>query len=311
MRRILYACASLVLLLSCAWCTRVEAAPSYPQPTGFVVDTADIIDTETEARITARLTAFEVTSTIEIAIATITSLEEYSVEEYATGLFENWGVGKAKQDSGVLLLVAPNERKVRIEIGYGLEGALTDLESSQIIETILVPAFIEGNYSQGIDEASHAIITAVEGEYTAQTSAYDSGALGWIMAAFILLISGFIGFVIFSQVVLVLSRSKSFAAGGILGGGIGSLIGLVIGSVFIGGILGAAFGLFLDWAVSRLPTFQKLRKKAEEQKEYQQKNWPPKKGGWGGFGGGGGSSGGGFGGFGGGRSGGGGSSGSW
>ncbi len=312
MRRILYAIAFLVFV-SLAWYGAILAAPNYPAPTGFVVDAAHIIDDSIETRITARLSALEVTSTSEIAVATVASLEDLSIEEYATGLFAYWGVGKAKQDNGVLLLVAPNEREVRIEVGYGLEGALTDLESSHIIDTILIPAFKDNKYGEGIDEAVNAIVQAVEGEYSVETVTTDDGVMGWIGALFILLIAGFIGFVVFSQVVLELSQSKSFVAGGIVGGGLGALMGLIAGSVFMGGVLGALFGAFVDWAVSRSPQFQKLREKALQMKKDRKNNWPPRGGGsWGGgFGGGGGRSSGGFGGFGGGMSGGGGSSGRW
>lgn len=310
MRRILYACASF-LLVSFAWFFYTHAAPSYPEPTGFVVDAAYIIDDATEARITARLSAFEATSTSEIAVATVSSLEDSSIEEYATGLFQYWGVGKSKQDNGVLLLVAPNEREVRIEVGYGLEGALTDIESSQIIDTILIPSFKEGNYSQGIESAVEATVLAVEGEYSASDVTYDSGWMDWFGAILVLAIAGFVGFVVFSQVLFEFSRSKSFVAGGILGGGLGALIGMIAGSVFLGGILGTFFGLFVDWAVSRSPRFQRLRTKAEKVRAERKRNWPPRGGSsWGG-GGSSGSSGGGFGGFGGGSSGGGGASGKW
>ncbi len=301
-----------IFVIAFAWGTVAHAAPNYPAPTGFVVDAANIIDDSVEASIVERLTAFEATSTIEIAVATIPSLEDLSIEEYATGLFQYWGVGKEKQDDGVLLLVAPTERKVRIEVGYGLEGALTDLESSQIIQDILVPAFKAGNYSQGIDSAVDAIVESVQGEYSAGTFSSSGGDfLGSAMGFLILLVVGFFVWVIVSQVILQLSRSKSIIAGGIIGGGLGSLMGLIMGTTLIGAIGGILFGLFVDWAVSRLPRFKKLREKAEKVAKELKKR-PPGSGGFSGFGGGSsrGSSGG-FSGFGGGMSGGGGSSGSW
>ncbi len=312
MRRIVYAFA-FIIFLSFAWFSSANAAPTYPAPAGFVVDQANIIDDTIEARITARLSALEATSTSEISVATVSSLEDLTIEEYALELFEYWKVGKAKQDNGVLLLIAPNEREVRIEVGYGLEGALTDIESSQIIDNILIPAFKENNYSEGIDEATIAIVAAVEGEYSSEIAPYDDGVMGWIGALIILSIVGFIGFAIFSQVVLELSKSKSFVAGGIVGGVFGSLMGLIVGSAFIGGVLGTIFGAVVDWAVSRSPEFQKFRQKALQQKKDRKNNWPPRSGGFGGgsFGGGSGKSSGGFGGFGGGSSGGGGASGRW
>ncbi len=315
MRRYWHLIIGFFVIASLAWFSSVYASPTYPPVTGFVVDTANIIDNLAEARITARLEALEATSTSEIAVATVPSLEGYSIEEYSTGLFSYWGIGKAKQDNGVLLLVAPSEREVRIEVGYGLEGALTDIESADIINNILVPAFREDEYSQGIEQAVDAIIVAVDGEYSA-TSAYsgDTGIGGWVAAIFILLVVGFVGFAILAQIIFTLSRSKSIVAGGFVGAGFGAIGGAMVGSVMLGVLLGIGFGLLLDWALSRHPSFQKLRQKAAEDYKKAKSDWPPKSGGWtsGGFGGGrsGGSSGG-FGGFGGGSSGGGGASGRW
>ncbi len=315
MRRILHAITS-VIVVSFVWVQTAYTAPTYPQPTGFVVDDAGVIDAMVEARITDRLSALAVTSTSEIAVATVSSLEDFTIEEYAIGLFEFWGVGAAKQDNGILLLVAPNEREVRIEVGYGLEGALTDFETSQIIDTILIPAFKTGDFSTGIEEATIAITQAVEGEYIAP--AYDDGVAGWFAAIFVLIIAGSIIFTVFSQVFLQLSRSRSFVAGGIVGGGLGALVGMITNTVLLGGVFGFGFGLLVDWAVSRLPQFRKFRESAEKISKEGKKNWPPRSGGWtgggfggGGFGGGGGKSSGGFGGFGGGSSGGGGASGRW
>ncbi len=315
MRRYWYLVIGFFITASLVWFSSVHAAPTYPTVSGFVVDAANIIDDVTETRITSRLEALEATSTSEIAVATVPSLEGYSIEEYSTGLFSYWGIGKAKQDNGVLLLVAPSEREVRIEVGYGLEGALTDLESADIINSVLVPAFRENKYSQGIEQAVDAIVVAVDGEYSA-TSAYsgDTGIGGWIAAIFILLIVGFIGLVILTQIMFTLSRSKSIVAGGFVGAGFGAIGGAIVGSVMLGVLLGVGFGLLLDWALSRHPSFQKFRQQAIEDHKKAKSNWPPKSGGWtsGGFGGGrsGGSSGG-FRGFGGGSSGGGGASGRW
>lgn len=311
MRRIVFAFACIILL-SFACFSSAKAAPTFPAPTGFVVDQANIIDDTTEARITARLSALEATSTSEIAVATVSSLEDLTIEEYALELFEYWKVGKAKQDNGVLLLIAPNEREVRIEVGYGLEGALTDIESSQIIDNILIPAFKEGDFSAGIDQATEAVVQAVEGEYSSISPSTGSDPVGAVMGILILSVVGFIAWAIVSQILFAMSRTKSFVAGGVVGAGLGSLMGLIVQSVFIGALLGGIFGAFLDWALSRLPQFKKFRDKAEQESK-NSKNRPGGRGPWGGFGGssGSGRSSGGFGGFGGGSSGGGGASGRW
>ncbi len=315
MRRIWYVVCLVFFGLS-VWWVDLSAAPNYPTVTGFVVDQAQIIDTNTEARITARLETLEATSTSEIAVATVSSLEGYTIEEYSTGLFSYWGIGKAKQDNGVLLLIAPNEREVRIEVGYGLEGALTDLESSQIIDSILIPAFRAEKYSAGIEEAVNALIQAVEGEYSASSSTYsdESNVVGWIMGIIIVLVLLFFAWAIFSAALMEFSRSKSVLGGSILGALIGSFVGGLTGSWIYAGIFGAIIGGLVDWAISHLSIFKRFRQKAEE----EAKNRPtgPRKGGFGGSstkwgGGSSGKSSGGFGGFGGGRSGGGGASGRW
>lgn len=131
--------------------------------TGRVVDYAGMIDTATEAALTARLEAFEQKSSDQIVVATINSLEGDSIEDFANRQFRAWGLGQAGEDNGILLLVARDDRKMRIEVGYGLEGTLTDLHSKLIIENTMVPAFRAGDFSGGISRAVDDIILVLEG----------------------------------------------------------------------------------------------------------------------------------------------------
>ncbi len=127
----------------------------------YVLDEANIIDDIVEARIEALSARVEAaTPGAEIAVVTVNTLGGGTIEEYAEQRFETLGIGSASEDNGVLLLVAPNERKVRIEVGYGLEGALPDALAGDIIDTDLTPRFREGDYSGGI-EAGHARIAGV------------------------------------------------------------------------------------------------------------------------------------------------------
>ena len=128
----------------------VVAAQQLPKPTGRVNDFANVIDAATEAEIDRRLDQLEQQTSSEIAVATIPSLEGISVEEYANRLFKEWGVGQAKQDNGVLVLVAPTDREMRVEVGYGLEGVLPDGLAGQVIRDDFTPRFKEGDYSGGI-----------------------------------------------------------------------------------------------------------------------------------------------------------------
>ncbi|MCV0379685.1 YgcG family protein [Nitratireductor sp.] len=139
------------------------AAAELPRLTGRVVDDAGILNAETTARLTGKLEAFEQKSSDQIVVATIRSLDGEALEPFANRLFRAWGLGQAGEDNGVLLLVALDDRKMRIEVGYGLEGTLTDLHSKLIIENTMVPAFRAGDYDAGIDGAVDDIIMVLEG----------------------------------------------------------------------------------------------------------------------------------------------------
>jgi uncharacterized protein len=153
-----------VLLVTCALIlvTCVAAAQSYPKPTGRINDFANVIDPAVEAELDRLLDQLEQKTSSEVAVATIPSLDGVSVEEYATGLFKAWGIGQAKQDNGVLVLVAPTDREMRIEVGYGLEGVLPDGLAGQIIREDFTPRFRDGDYSGGIRNGVGRVVEVVE-----------------------------------------------------------------------------------------------------------------------------------------------------
>ena len=137
-------------------------AADLPALTGRVVDNANIIDTATEAALTQKLADFEIKGSDQIVVATINSLDGEEIEPYATRLFNSWKLGQAGKNNGVLLLVAKNDRKMRIEVGYGLEGTLTNQHATRIIEDDMVPAFRAGDFSGGISKAVDDMITVIE-----------------------------------------------------------------------------------------------------------------------------------------------------
>jgi len=137
----------------------------YPEYTSFVNDYVGVIESDLKNQIEQLCIEVEQNTGAEIAVAVIDSLQEITVEEYAVKLFEKWGIGKAKEDNGVLLLIAIQDRKLRIEVGYGLEGAITDLEAGDIINDVIVPRFKEDNYSLGIYEGTTAIANEIYKEY--------------------------------------------------------------------------------------------------------------------------------------------------
>ncbi len=152
------ALALIVALALAAGLATAFAELTYPALTGRVVDAAHILDPATVAALEARLAAQEAKTTDQVVVATVPSLQGTSVEDYANRLFRAWQIGQKTKNNGVLLLVAPNERKVRIEAGYGLEGILTDAVSSLIIRNAIVPSFKAGDMAGGVRKGTDAVL---------------------------------------------------------------------------------------------------------------------------------------------------------
>lgn len=142
----------------------LAAEPSYPALTGRVVDGANLLSSEAHQRIAAKLKAYEDKTSDQVVVATVPSLQGIGIEDFANGLFRFWKLGQAKTNNGALLLVAPSERKVRIEVGYGLEGALTDALSKVIITTAVAPKFKTGDFAGGIEGGVDAILNILSGD---------------------------------------------------------------------------------------------------------------------------------------------------
>lgn len=140
----------------------VFAQGSLPKPAGRVNDFAELLGAPARAALEQRLQDVETKTSSEIAVATVKSLDGMSVEEYANRLFKEWGVGQAKTDNGVLILVAPNEREMRIEVGYGLEGVLPDGLAGEIRDEHFLPRFRDDDYAGGITAGVNRIADIVE-----------------------------------------------------------------------------------------------------------------------------------------------------
>lgn len=264
-------------------------------PTGFVNDYANLMTPASRASLEDELAQFEQNTKHEITVVTIDNLQGDAIENFAVKLFEDWKIGKKGADNGVLFLISKEDRQMRIEVGYGLEGALTDIQSAAIIDQIAKPNFQQNNFDQGITLSVAEIKKAIQGEpvsvsvETKNDGFWNPNVIFWLII---------ILFSLWRVIFFALGKSKSWWQGGVVGAIIGAILGVIfwgaVGSVVVGIIL-AGFGLLSDWGSSHRDWF--------------------KKGGRGGgmfFGGGfGGKGGGGFGGFGGGRSGGGGASGGW
>ena len=141
-----------------------------------MVDQADLLSPAEEQALTAKLESLENQSERQFVVATVPSLQGYEIEEYGYRLGRAWGLGDAENDDGIILLVAPNERKVRIEVGYGLEGIMTDALSSIIIQNDILPRFRSGDFPGGITAGADRIITQLElPEDQARQAATDAG----------------------------------------------------------------------------------------------------------------------------------------
>jgi uncharacterized protein len=176
-----------VLLVLLAFPTFAQSVPTL---TGRVVDNAGMIDDAAERQLVSKLAAFEQKSSDQIVVATIADLGGEAIESYANRLFRAWGLGQAGEDNGILLLVARDDRKMRIEVGYGLEGTLTDLHSKLIIENTMVPAFRAGDFTGGITRAVDDIILVLEGnaaelEARAERNQAEDEGIPWFVIVFI------------------------------------------------------------------------------------------------------------------------------
>jgi uncharacterized protein len=258
-------------------------------PTGFVNDYAHMFSQDEREALEATLVDFEKQSSNEIAVVTINSLGGDTVENFAVELFDDWNIGKEGEDNGILIVVAKEDREMRIEVGYGLEGEVTDLQASRLIERVLVPAFIEEEYGRGITEAVELIIKKLGGEGLQEFAEPTTPTIDW---------EALLTAAIFLPVLIIrlLAHNKSWWFGGVLGGVAALVATIFFGFLFVGlaaFILLVPLGFLLDFIVSRNGSSWNSH----------WTNGTSGRGGWG--------SGGGFGGFGGGSSGGGGASGRW
>ena len=160
--RVMLTAALVALTALFAFASAAFADPTFPTLSGRVVDQAQILTPATEAEITTKLAQLETETGDQFVVVTLDSLQDYEIEDYGYRLGRAWGIGNAENDSGVLLIVAPNERKVRIEVGYGLEPVLTDALSNQIIQADILPPFREGGYAQGIEAGVDAVIAQLK-----------------------------------------------------------------------------------------------------------------------------------------------------
>ena len=282
-----------ILAASALALPRLALAQEFPEPRGYVSDFAEVIPPDVESPLEDALRLAEQETTVEIAVVTVKDLGGLDINTYAVKLFERWGVGQKGKDNGLLFITAIAERKVWIEVGYGLEGYITDSRAGRILDQEVLPDFKQDNFALGITRGARALRVALDetGYTTGQPAPADEGFNPEDLGIFqpladklwLVIIIGFASI----YAAAYMARTKSFWFGGLWGAGVGSVTGWVI----------AGFGgLILDFILSNAYRYSSSTGRST--------TWTGSRGG---FGGGiGGMRSGGFGGFGGGRSGGGG-----
>jgi uncharacterized protein len=230
-------CTLLLLVIAFS----VGAAPEFPDLTERVVDNAGILTAEVRQSLSNKLAEHERTTSNQVVVVTLKSLQGYSIDDYGYQLGRHWGIGQKERDNGVLFIVAPNERKVRIEVGYGLEGSLTDALSHNIIQTVILPLFKKGDMPQGIISGTDAIIKTLDGSYEPLPDKKENDLVGFAAPLFLILI----GFGQFLMRVFT-SRMKS---NGILGA-VAFVIGWAVTGMFMFGLLLAIFVIIFNFFIN-------------------------------------------------------------
>jgi uncharacterized protein len=203
--RVLCAALIAIALVFTGMQVRAQNVLKVPNPPRLVVDDAHLLSGDQVQILEQKLDAFNDSTSNQIAVVTINSLDDYPIEDYANKLFREWKIGTSKNNNGILLLISKNDHKIRIEVGYGLEGAITDVMSSDIIANDLTPNFRNENFYAGIDEATTSLMEAAAGEYKERGSSDNEDGDG----------SNILGFIIIIIVILILiGRGRGGGKGG-------------------------------------------------------------------------------------------------
>lgn len=229
--------------------------PAQPQPPRLVNDLAGVLSADQVSALERKLVAYDDSTSSQIAVVLVNTLNDYPIEEYALKLYRDWGIGNKQTNNGILILAAIDDRKIRIEVGYGLEGAIPDITANQIIQNDIGPSFRGGDYYDGLDKATNSLIKAAAGEYTAPENYRNRGQggrkfpMGLIIAIVVIIIifsrrnrggggGGFLSRRGFGPI-LFPTGGSSWGGGGWSGGGGGGFGGFGGGSSGGGGASGS------------------------------------------------------------------------
>ena len=220
-----------------------DGIPQKPSPPRLVNDYAELFSITEREELEQKLVAFNDSKSTQICVVTVDDIGDYEISDYALRLGRNWGIGQKDKDNGVLIVVAKETRKVTIELGYGIESFITDYDSKEIIDDLIIPSFKQSNYYEGIKKATDRIINQLQGTYYASPAAASEEIPAWV----IILIIVVIVLIIFTAIssgngsVTVSGGGWSWSSGGGGGGGGSSWSGGGSSGGF-GGFGGGSFG---------------------------------------------------------------------
>lgn len=204
-----------------------------PNPPRLVNDAAGVLSPEQVEILERKLVALDDSTSNQIAVVLIKDLGDYAIEDYAVKLFREWGIGNKKTNNGVLIIAAIDNRKVWIEVGYGLEGAIPDVVASSIYRNEIVPRFREQNYYRGIDNAINALTKAAVGEYKVKRERKNNDGKGG---------GSIFTFLIILAIVIIVVARGSRGGGGGWGGGRRSGFGDIAEAVILSSLLNGGRG---------------------------------------------------------------------
>ncbi len=199
---------ALWILLLLPLTIRAQNVPSRPQPPKLVNDLAGVLSAQQQSDLENKLVAYDDSTSNQVVILLVKTLDDQPIEEYSLKVLRSWGIGNKNTNNGVLITAAIDDRKVRIETGYGLEGAIPDITANQIILNDIAPAFRAGNYYEGLDSAVNSIIRAAAGEYQAPEGYANRGQS---------IKRGFpVGFIILLIILVIIFSRKGGGGGGFM-----------------------------------------------------------------------------------------------
>ena len=217
----------LILLIAGSFWSGAQDVLPKPNPPKLVNDAAGVLSPEQVAILEQKLVALDDSTSNQIAVVLIKTLDGVAIEDYAQKLFREWGIGNKKTNNGVLIIAAIDDRKMWITIGYGLEGAIPDITASSIYRNEMAPAFREQNYYRGIDNAIDALSKAAVGEYKVKKERKPGGGKGNSVVTFL---------IILFVVLMIVGRGGGGRGGGMMSRrGVGNVAEALLWSSLLGG----------------------------------------------------------------------------